>query len=373
MCRILEEVKGVKNELLQLENHFIAHQTLIKNLMDDIYPKLLSEDIMNSTFEDEIDVLLSSPSELEVHINDVSEKLDIYLSENQVEEALDLLESSEEYFQSVHFEGHCPPSDIMLYKSFITKRKSSVIHQLTQIAQNSKTAGMELHRALSGIRRLGDDQLAIYLLLKHYYRRISAGTYNLQWSRSSSNERYIRELARFVFSMISHAARSFVKLCGEDSSYASELEQWACEETKSFTICLEKYVRSISEMSGGLSTAIEVVQSAVSYCSLLENHNLVLVLQPYLIRNLCPCMEEVLLLHINHFKKVIAIFSSSDPWVLDRYLVPGLFGRESSTQAVGQQLEYCLLTSSGRKFMTLLQVSNFFLIIILLSNFQLYM
>ncbi|XP_028765490.1 uncharacterized protein LOC114723476 [Neltuma alba] len=66
-------------------------------------------------------------------------------------------------------------------------------------------------------------------------------------------------------------------------------------------------------------------------------------------------MEEVLLLHINQFKKVIAIFSASDHWVLQRYLVSGLFGVGSPSRPVGQQPEYCLLTSSGRKFMTLLQ------------------
>ncbi|KAI9122152.1 hypothetical protein K1719_006841 [Acacia pycnantha] len=351
--RILEEVKGVENELLQLENHFIAHQRLVKNLIDDIYPKILSEDIINSTFEDKTDALLSSPSELEVHINDVTEKLDIYLYENRIDEALELLESSDEYFQNNHFEDHYPQSEIMLYKSLITERKSTLMRILTQTADNSKTAGPELHKTLSGIRRLGDSQLAVNLLLRHYYLRISTGTCNLQWSRSSSNGIYVRELARFVFSMISHAARSFVKLCGENSSYASELEQWACEETNSFITCLEKYVKSISEVSGGLSNAIKAVQFAVSYCSLLENHNL--VLRPYLVRHLCPCMEEVLLLHINHFEKVIAIFSASDPWVLERYLVPGLSGGGSPSRAVGQQPEYCLLTSSGRKFWTLLQ------------------
>ncbi|XP_054804304.1 exocyst complex component EXO84B-like [Prosopis cineraria] len=351
--RIPKEVKRVENELLQLENHFIAHQRLVKNLIDDIYPKILSEEIIDSTFKDTIDVLLSSPSELEVHINDVLEKLDVYLSENRVDEALDLLESSDEYFQNIHFEDHYPESEITLYKSLISKRKSTLIQQLAQIAESSKIAGLELHKALAGIRRLGDNQLSINLLLKHYHLRISTRTYELQWSKSSSNGIYIRELARFVFSTISQASRSFVKLCGENSSYASELEQWTCEETKSFITCLEKYVEGISEKSGGLSNAIKVVQYAVSYCSLLENHDL--VLHPYLVRHLCPCMEEVLHIHLNHFKKVIAIFAGSDPWVLERYLVSGLFDGGSSSQAIGQQSEYRLLTSSGRKFITLLQ------------------
>lgn len=358
ICRILEEVKEIENEIVQLENHFVAHKRLVKNLIDGIYPKILSEEITNSTVEDHIDALLSSPSELEVHIDDVSEKLDIYLLENRIDEALDLLESADQYYENIQFEDYPSHSEIQSYKSVISERKSALIRQLTLIAENSKTAGLEFQKALAGLHRLGDSQLTVRLLLKHYHLRIASGTHNLQWSKSSSNGIYIRELARIVFSTISQAAKSFVTLFGENSSYASELMQWACEETKSFITCLDKYVKSISEINGGLSTAITAVQFAVSYCSLLENKNL--VLRPYLVRHLCPCMEEVLLLHINHFKKVIAIFSASDPWVLERYLVSGIFGEGSPSLAAGQQPEYCVLTTSGRKFLTLLQVWAFF-------------
>lgn len=355
MCRILEDVKGVENELVQLENHFIAHNGLVRNLIDVIFPKILSEETTDSSFDDHINYLLSSPSEIEVHINDVSEKLDTYMSENRMDEALELLESADEYFQNIQFEDYSSQSEKMLYKTLISEKKSTLMRQLTQIAEHPKAVGLELHKALAGLRRLGDNQLAVHLLLKHYHLRIATGTYNLEWSKSSSNEMYLRELAKLVFSMISQAARSFLMLCGENSSYVSELLTWVYEETKSFITCLDKYVKSISETSGGLSSAIKAVQFVISYCSSLENQNL--ELRPYLIRHLYPCMEEVLLLHINHFKKVIAIFSASDPWVLETYLVSGVFGAESTSLGDERQPAYCVLTTSGRKFITLLQVS----------------
>ncbi|KAI4301060.1 hypothetical protein L6164_034377 [Bauhinia variegata] len=351
--RILEEVKGVENEIVQLKDYYVTHKRLVKDLIDHIYPNILSQEIIYPTLEDHTDVISSLPSELEVHINDVSAKMDIFLSENRVNEALDILESSNEYYQSIQFEDPSPHSEITLYNSLISESKSLLMLKLTKISEDPKTSAPELQKKLAGLCRLGDSQLAVHLLLKYYHSRILTGTHNLQWSKSSSNGIYIRELAKFVFCLISQAANGFVILCGETSPHASELMLWACEETKSYINCLEKYLKCISDLSGGLSTAIKAIQFAVSYCSLLENQKL--VLRPYFVKHLCPSVEEVLHRHINHFKKVIAIFSSSDTWVLDRYLVSGILGGGCSSQAVGQQPDYCVLTNSGRKFLTLMQ------------------
>ncbi|RZB85584.1 Exocyst complex component EXO84A [Glycine soja] len=349
--RILEEVIGVENELVQLENHFLSHKRQVKDLIDRIYPKILSIDI---TFEDHINFVPSPPTELEAHMNECFENLDILISENKIDEALNLLESADEHCQSLQLQ-HCSHSEIILYESAISEKKSMLVQQLTQIVENKRTPGPDLQRALARLCRLGDIQLAVNLLLKHYRLRVANGTDNLRWAKSSSIEIYMRELARFVFSVISQAARSFVMLCGETSPYASELMLFAYEETKSFIICFDKYVKGTSAISGGLSSAIKAVNFSVMYCSLLENQKL--VLRPYLVKNLFPCMEEVLNTHINHFKKVISIFSASDAWILEKYLVSGVFvGAGSSSLAVGEQHDYCLLTTSGRKVLTLLQV-----------------
>ncbi|XP_058759137.1 exocyst complex component EXO84B-like [Vicia villosa] len=342
--RILEEVTGVENELVQLENHFLSHQMLVKDLKDRIYPKILS---INLTMEEYLDfVVPSPPSELEAHINDVSEKLDILMSENKVDEALKVLES-------VYEDEALSNSDdeIQLYNTMISEKKSVIIQELIQIVENKRIEGPELKSALTTLCRLGDTQLAIHLLLKYYHLRIVTGTNNLQWSSSPLNEIYIRKLAKFVFSMISQAAKSFEMLCGETSPYASELVLWSYEETMSFINCFDKFVKCTSEVSVGLSSAIKAAKFAFSYCSLLGK-NQKQVLLPYLVEHLYPCMEEVLNTHINHFKKVIPIFSVSDSWILEKYIVSGVFGGDGSST---EQSDYCLLTSSGRKVQTLLQ------------------
>ena len=86
-------------------------------------------------------------------------------------------------------------------------------------------------------------------------------------------------------------------LHGEAFPYASELIQQACKETKVFAVCFNKYVKSISEMNGRLSTVVEAVQFAMLFCSLLETQKL--ELWPQLIKNICPCVEEVLQIHID--------------------------------------------------------------------------
>jgi hypothetical protein len=345
MCRILEEVTGVENELVQLENHFLSHQRLVNDLKDRIYPKILS---INSTIEESIDIVEpSQPSELEAHINDVSEMLDILMSENKLDEALQLLESAYEDEALSNSDD-----EILLYNTIITEKKSMLIKQLIQMVENERIEGQELKSALTTLCRLGDTQFSIHLLLKYYHLCIVTGTNNMQWSNSSLNEIYIRKLARFVFSKISQAAKSFAMLCGETSPYASELILWSYEETKSFITFFHKFVKSTSEVSVGLSSAIKALKFAVLYCSLLDKTQK-LVLLPYLVKHLCPCMEEVLNTHINHFKKVIPIFSVSDSWILEKYLVSGMFGGAGSST---EQPDYCLLTSSGRKVLTLLQV-----------------
>jgi len=170
-------------------------------------------------------------------------------------------------------------------------------HQLTLVAENPRIAAPELQMALDGLCRLGDSHLATQLLLEYYHLRIATGVHDLWCSKTYLYGIYIRELAKFVFSMISQASRSFIMLHGEAFPYASELIQRACEETKVFAVCFNKYVKSISEINGRLSTVVEAVQFAMLFCSLLETQKL--ELWPQLIKNICPCVEEVLQIHID--------------------------------------------------------------------------
>ncbi|KAF2314723.1 hypothetical protein GH714_030175 [Hevea brasiliensis] len=318
-----EEVKEMEKELMQLRTHVSMQKRLVKYLTDSVYLRVLSEETVESITEELKCDEYAPLNQLEAHISNISETLDMLLSENRADDAIAILEMEEENLQEVQLEDDIPSDVLMLYNSAISERKAMLTLQLTLVAENSRITAAELQKALVGICRLGEGHLSTQLLLKYYHSRLATGINNLQSSKSFLQGLYIKELSKFVFSMISQAARSFVMLYGETSPYALELILWAEREIEVFVVSFAKHLKSTSEISSGLSAAVEAVQFAISYCSLLEAQRL--VLQPCLVKHL----------HL--------------------YLVSGILNEDCSYMVVGQQPEYCMLTNSGRKFVTLLQ------------------
>ncbi|XP_031377478.1 exocyst complex component EXO84B-like isoform X2 [Punica granatum] len=252
--RIFEEVEGIENELMKLKNHVSNQKKFVKELVDGIYVKLIVEEAEESVIEDSVSDELNSPSKLKAHINYVSETLDTLLSENRFDEALDIVEIEDENLERLQRRKGSSAGSLKLYNSVIVEGTSVLMLKLRVVAENPRTAAAELQQALSRICRLGNGHLATDLLLKYYNFRIEAGIHSLRSLKSFPWGVYIRELSKFVFSMISQAARSFVMLHGETSPYTSELIQWAQKETEAFTSSFGAYIRSISELSGGLCT-----------------------------------------------------------------------------------------------------------------------
>ncbi|GMI66420.1 hypothetical protein HRI_000311300 [Hibiscus trionum] len=352
--RIFDEVKGMENELTQLKGQVLTQKKLVKDLIDGIHLKVLSEEIIDSILQESEFAEAAPPSELATHTNSISVTLDVLMLENRVDEAIAILQREDENLQRMQFEDNSSEDLLLLYNSAISEKKAMLTLQLTLLAENPRISAAELQKVLIGICRLGETHLASQLLLKYYHSRLATGRHNLQCSQSFLDGLYVMRLAKFVFSMISQAASSFKMLYGETTPRASELSQWAREETKLFVASFNKYVKSSSDVTQGLSKAVEAMQFAMSYCSLLKSQRL--FLKPYLIKHIRSCMEEVLLIHIDHLKKVISMFTATDDWVLGRYLISGILS-EGNYVVAGKHPEYCLLTNSGRKLVTLLQAT----------------
>nr|POE57315.1 exocyst complex component exo84c [Quercus suber] len=141
---IFEEVEGVENELVELKNHVLTPKKLVKELVDGIYLEFLSEDTIESIIEEPACIDSPQPSELDALINDVSETLDLLLSENKIDEALDIMDLKDENFQRLKFEGNTPSDVLMLYNSAICERKAMLTHHLTLVAENPRRAAPEL-------------------------------------------------------------------------------------------------------------------------------------------------------------------------------------------------------------------------------------
>ncbi|XP_049407494.1 exocyst complex component EXO84B-like [Solanum stenotomum] len=350
---IFEGTKNLESDLLQLKYQVGKQKGLIKDLTNGVFLKFLEEEKTESNLESLSDYT-SLSSIIDAHTNEVSEILDDLLSEHRLDEAISFLEKEAEFFKYSQLTENPLTDELMCYNSKISEKTSMIADQLTVVAKNPRVSAPELQKALVGLRRIGESDLATELLLKYYQSRIADGTHDMFFSKAYTHELYLREVTKFLFSMISQAAKSFTLLHGENSSYESELHRWVMEQTAIFSVCFNNYVISMAEPSTGLSTAVEAVQSTMAYCSLLEAQGI--ELQSSLIEHIRPCIHEVLQIHVQHFKKVIGIFTSCETWVLGRYLVSGILLPDSYSTNTGQPLsEYCLLTNSGRKFITLNQ------------------
>jgi exocyst complex component 8 len=122
-----------------------------------------------------------------------------------------------------------------------------------------------------------------------------------------------------------------------------------------FSVAFSEYVRSSSISSSSSSVvvaALKAAKCALSYCSLLfisdsEQHLLDLI---------AACLREVLTMYARHLKEVTRLFVASDAWVLGRFPVSGILALRAKSPAIaGLQIEYCLLRTSGVKFLTLIQ------------------
>lgn len=352
--RTLEDMEGLESELMRLKYQAATQKMVIKDLQESISLKFLSEKIMESVLEESFNSHeTASRRLLEAHTEDISEILDILLSEHRLGEALSVLEMEGRAFQSMRSGENFAADELMSYNSAISEKIAMLEDQFTLLARNPRVSAPELQKALLGLCKLGNSHLATQLLLDYYDARIVRGTHDLNSSKAVQSGLYIQQVAKFTFSMISQAARSFVALHGEASSYSPELILWANEHTEAFATCLVKYVESISEINGGLYMAVEPAQFAIAYCSLLDNQNL--DLRSCLTNHMRPSMEQVLQINVDHYKKVISIFTSTDSWIIGRYLVSGILSKGSSINVVDKKPEYCLLTNSGRKLVTLFQ------------------
>lgn len=90
--------------------------------------------------------------------------MNLFLSEDMIDEALTLVELEDENFQRIQFEGNAPSDMLTLYKSSLCKGKAMLTLQLTHVAENPRTTAPKLQKAL-----LEFVDLVIVLLQLTYY------------------------------------------------------------------------------------------------------------------------------------------------------------------------------------------------------------
>ncbi|PAN36773.1 hypothetical protein PAHAL_6G309500 [Panicum hallii] len=317
--RMLQEAGDLDKDVHRLKHQVIAHSRMIQHVSSNCCLLLAG-----SKDEDEAD-MGHDDEELELEL-----ELDVLLSEHRMEEALELLQRQQ---------GGCTANDAAL-----SARKARVADRLASVAGNPRTPRPELLKALSGLCRLGDPERANHLLFSSYR---SASVEGLS-SQQAAAGHYIKDLARMVFSSIADASRCFVALHGHPSPYTPQLRRWAREEMEDFSAAFSEYVRSMPP-SPSLALALEAAACAVSYSSLLRP--LGIASEQDVAGLMAPCIREVLDAYGRHLKEVVRLLVASDAsWVLGRFLL-----MPAQAAAAAGEHRYCLLTASGRKFVTLVQ------------------
>ena len=93
----IQEAKDMEKELVTLKGHISTHKRLVKELVDGIYLEAVSDEMKESVVdESEFD----EPNELEAHIGSVSDTLDVLLSENKMDEAIEILLVEEQIYRN---------------------------------------------------------------------------------------------------------------------------------------------------------------------------------------------------------------------------------------------------------------------------------
>ncbi|OEL35046.1 hypothetical protein BAE44_0003934 [Dichanthelium oligosanthes] len=349
--RMLQEAGDLDKDVHRLKRQVIAHRRLIQQLSANcgLYSSSSSSILLAGSGSKDEEAGVPLPAAPGDDHGDEELELGVLLSEHRMEEALELQERQAQALQRTA----C--SEAMI-ASLSARRKARVADRLASVAGNPRTPRPELLKALSGLCKLGDAERANHLLFNWYRASVVRGVEELRASHShsqaaaqapSSGSNYIKDLARMVFSSIVHASRSFLALHGHPSPYTPQLLRWAREEMEDFSVAFSEYVESISQQVGqSLALALEAAECAVSYSSLLRP----LGIEQDVAGLIAPCIREVLAMYVRHLKEVVRLLVASDvSWVLGRFRLAAV------NKEAAQQHRYCLLTTSGRKFVTLIQ------------------
>ncbi|WOK92931.1 exocyst complex component [Canna indica] len=350
--RIFEEISWVNYDLKDLKQHISNQSKLIQGLFNSLYLEKLSDYSTEIKLKIVEDLDLCFDTEIGSQISETLDTLDVLLSEQQLYDALVLLQIMTKRLEMMKTEEHLTPM-ITSYLCEISDRRARLVKQLILLAEHPRVAQPELQRALNGLCRLGEQHQTNTLLVKFYELRLKNHLQELMSQKASMDHIYLYEVAKVVFSVISQAAKCFILLYGETYPYAPEFMDWATKEIGEFSNLFEAYFESMLEVDGRFQFIVEVVNCTFSLCSLLRYQRLLLL--PYLVNCFRPFLEDVIHKHVNQYREVASILADNETWVLSKYLlsemsevIPCLPGH------VGEE-EYFLLTSSGRKCAMLLR------------------
>uniref|UniRef100_A0ACD6AU54 Uncharacterized protein n=1 Tax=Avena sativa TaxID=4498 RepID=A0ACD6AU54_AVESA len=278
------------------------------------------------------------------------DRMDILLAEHKIEEALLALEAEEKKYMVTDNSGKESDAEISAYKTALLKRKSTLEDQLVRYSEQPSLSITEIRKSLSGLIKIGKGSVAHQVLLKTYGSRLQKNIEGFLPTCSVYKETYSATLSQIVFSAISKVLKESSTLFGDSPTNMNRITQWAEYEIEVFAR-LVKENSPLLESDSALRSACICIQTTLAHCSCLESHGL--KFSELLMVLLRPYIEEVLDLNFRRVRRKI-IDSAKNDDILRLTPQEGL----PPSGAVAPKM---MLTSSGKNFMSIVNVSSPFI------------
>lgn len=356
--RISEEVVEAEQELIELQKHVSSQGILVQDLMSGVCRELdvwfksnKEEDAKEKDYQTELDEILKDDTQDPKAI--FLDNLDALLAEHKMEEALLALEDAEKKYLVTNESSKESNAELSAFKTALFKRKAILEDQLVRWSEQPTLPITELRKSLAGLVKIGKGSLAHQLLLKAYGSRLHKNVEAFLPSCSIYTATYAASLSQIVFSAIAKAAKETNTLFGDSPMNMNRIIQWAECEIETFAR-LVKENSPLPESVSALRAACICIQTSLFHCSSLESYGL--KFSKLLMVLLRPYIEEVLELNFRRVRRKIVDAARNDDILL---LTP----HEGSLLS-GVVAANVMLTSSGKKFMSIVNVSSPLLILL---------
>ncbi|KAH7295504.1 hypothetical protein KP509_27G052400 [Ceratopteris richardii] len=353
--RTSQELSELEGEIVDMRTLLSKQASLVHGVVDAVQLDFIFNEL---DIASESSQLLEDNQTLSQDFQLIIENLDVLIAERRFDEALCALSDGEDLILGMSEDDE---TFITHSQTLLSKRKINLIHQLIDVVEQPSASRHEVHTAILNLCKLGDSVHAHSLLLNVYKQKLHSNIQGLHTLPSCYGGTYTYTLSQCVFSALSQATKDFQRLFSEEGNYASGLILWVSDELAAYASLVEKHVLQAASATGCLHAAVECVQTALNYCSLLEDDGL--VLRPTLLKLLQPSVEKTLNARVLHIKDSIAAIASVDGW--EASLPSGLVNQQST----GGYLTDIKLSKSAQMFQKMLQ--DFFEDAVPLSNMQL--
>eukprot|EP00250_Pteridium_aquilinum_P010109 c19160_g1_i1 orf=582-2723(-) len=335
--RTSQEWLDIEGEIVNMRNVLSQQAALVHGLKDGLQLDIISDKVDVASEG----VLYSGANRMALQDSEVLlDNLDVLIAERRVDEALAALFDGEATVMDMSEDDQAGESFRTQLQVLLSERKARLAEQLVDVVQQPSTSGHELRAAITTLYRLGDGPRAHSLLLNAHRQKLHSNVRGLRSSCTCYGGEYTFTLSQLVFSTLSQAAKDSRAIFGEQAAYISELVLWVSNEVANFASLVERQILLPASASGSLHAAAESVQTALGYCSLLEDEGLTLC--PALSKLFRPSVEKTLEANVMHMKEALTVAASVDDW-------------EVSLPSGSSGVSHLKLSSSAQKFQKLVQ------------------